>query len=135
MTSSQRNALLLAAASGVGAYLFYRADSFWGLVCAVLIALWALVYALPIMDAAWRLKVGMALCLFFGAGVALWPTVERMSNGKIPCPTYVRDRVTFGIVKGLDLQGGMRLVYTVEVEDAIRDKRDHFADDMRQELA
>ena len=29
----------------------------------------------------------------------------------------------------------MRLVYTVEVEEAIRDKRDHFADDMRQELA
>ena len=31
--------------------------------------------------------------------------------------------------------GGMRLVYTVEVEEAIRDKRDHFADEMRQELA
>ena len=29
----------------------------------------------------------------------------------------------------------MRLVYTVEVDEAIRDKRDHFADDMRQELA
>ncbi len=29
----------------------------------------------------------------------------------------------------------MRLVYTVEVEEAIRDKRDHYADDMRQELA
>jgi preprotein translocase subunit SecD len=43
--------------------------------------------------------------------------------------------VTFRIAEGLDLQGGMRLVYTVEVEEAIRDKRDHFADEMRQELA
>jgi preprotein translocase subunit SecD len=29
----------------------------------------------------------------------------------------------------------MRLVYTVEVEEAIRDKRDRYADEMRQELA
>jgi len=29
----------------------------------------------------------------------------------------------------------MRLVYTVEVDEAIRDKRDHFADDMRLQLA
>jgi len=38
------------------------------------------------------------------------------------------------IAPGLDLRGGMRLVYTVEVEEAIRDKRDHLADDMRQAL-
>ncbi len=29
----------------------------------------------------------------------------------------------------------MRLSYTVEVDEAIRDKRDHFADEMRQSLA
>src|SRR5262249_32595433 len=50
-------------------------------------------------------------------------------------PAYLKDRITFGIAPGLDLSGGLRLVYTVEVEDAIRDKRDHFADEMRQELA
>jgi preprotein translocase subunit SecD len=58
-----------------------------------------------------------------------------MSGGKVPLPAYVRDRLSFAIAPGLDLRGGMRLVYTVEVDDAIRDKRDHLADDMRQQLA
>lgn len=135
MTSSTRNALVFAAASLGASYLFYRADSFWGLVIAVLIALWSLFYAIPFMDGAWRLKAGFALSLFLFVCVALWPTAERMSSGKLKCPQYVRDRVSFQIVKGLDLQGGMRLVYTVEVEEAIRDKRDNFAEDMRHELA
>jgi preprotein translocase subunit SecD len=135
MTSSQRNALILTGVSGVAGYLFYQADSFWGLVSSALIAVWALVYAIPLMDALWRFKVGFAAALFCGVLVALWPTVEQMSGGKVGCPKYVKDRITFGIVKGLDLQGGLRLVYTVEVEDAIRDKRNNFADEMRLELA
>ena len=43
--------------------------------------------------------------------------------------------MSFAIVPGLDLRGGLRLVYTVEVEEAIRDKRDHIADEMKQDLA
>src|SRR5262249_38683716 len=78
--------------------------------------------------------------IFFGSIVALMPTFEDLSrddagNSKFHCPTYIRDHITFGIVKGLDLQGGLRLVYTVEVEEALRDKRDKFGDEMRQELA
>src|SRR5208282_2426596 len=57
-----------------------------------------------------------------------------LTDGKIPCPTYVRERMNAAIAPGLDLRGGMRLVYTVEVEEAIRDKRDHLADEMRQSL-
>lgn len=135
MTSSQRNSLIVAAGSAAGAYAFYSADNFWGLVVAGLVVVWALVAALPIMDAGWRLKVGFTVAVFLGSAVAVWPTVEGLSGGKIPCPRYVKDRITFGIVKGLDLQGGLRLVYTVEVEEAIRDKRDKFADDMRQDLS
>lgn len=90
---------------------------------------------LPVMDAAWRFKVGLTVSIFLGAAVALWPTVTAMSNGKIPCPAYVKDRITFGIVKGLDLQGGLRLVYTVEVDDAIRDKGENFVEEMRRQLA
>ena len=59
----------------------------------------------------------------------------RSVASRLHAPHYIKDRVTFGIAPGLDLSGGLRLVYTVEVEDAIRDKRDHFADEMRQELA
>ncbi|HSO37701.1 MAG TPA: protein translocase subunit SecD [Labilithrix sp.] len=135
MTPSKRNTLILALVSAIAAYLFFHADNFWGLVIASLIVVWALVGALPIMDGAWRTKVGFVVAVFFGSLIVLWPTFEGMSDGKIKCPSYVKDRISFGIVKGLDLQGGLRLVYTVEVEEAIRDKRDKFADEMRHELA
>jgi len=96
---------------------------------------WALIYAMPVMDAGWRMRLGLAVSTFLFAFVGLWPTLATLTSDKLPCPAYVRDHVTFAIVPGLDLSGGMRLVYTVEVEEAIRDKRDHFADEMRQELA
>jgi preprotein translocase subunit SecD len=135
MKPSTRNALLLALAAAVCGYLFFKADSFWGLVCSGLIGMWALVSALPIMESGWRFRAGFALVTLVGSFICLWPTLEGLSQGKIHCPAYVKDRIGFAIVPGLDLRGGMRLVYTVEVEEAIRDKRDHFADEMRQELA
>jgi preprotein translocase subunit SecD len=135
MTPSKRNTLILAAVAAIAAYLFFQADNFWGLVISSLIVVWALIGMLPIMDGAWRTKVGFVVAVFLGSLVALWPTFEGMSDGKIKCPAYVKERITFGVVKGLDLQGGLRLVYTVEVEEAIRDKRDKFADEMRHELA
>jgi preprotein translocase subunit SecD len=140
MTSSLRNSLIVMAAAAAAGYAFYSADNFWGVVLMGLTVVWALFTALPIMDSPWRLKVGFVAAVFFGSIVALLPTFEDLSRGKdgkslIPCPKYVREHITFGVVKGLDLQGGLRLVYTVEVEEALRDKRDKFADDMRQELA
>jgi preprotein translocase subunit SecD len=131
----KRNLIILIALSAGAGALFFKYDSFWGLVTTVLIVVWSAIGLLNVMDGAWRARLGFAVCAFLLAGTALWPTASSMSGGKIPCPTYVKDRITFGIAKGLDLQGGLRLVYTVEVEEAIRDKRDHFADEMRQELA
>ncbi len=135
MTTSQRNSLIVAGGSAAAAYAFYSADNFWALVVACLVVVVGLIAALPIMDGAWRLKVGFTVSVLFAALIALWPTLEGMTDGRLRAPKYVKDRIDFEIVKGLDLQGGLRLVYTVEVEEAIRDKRDKFADDMRQELA
>jgi preprotein translocase subunit SecD len=127
--------LLVILNAGVGGYLFFRSDTFWGIAVCGLLIVWCLVGLLPIMDGAWRFKVGFVAVSFLGGSLALWPTVSATSEGKIPCPRYILDRVDFRLAPGLDLRGGMRLVYTVEVEDAIRDKRDHYADEMRQELA
>src|SRR5439155_18635933 len=69
------------------------------------------------------------------AFLSLWPSLDVMTGGKIPCPRYVEERVTFRLVAGLDLRGGMRLVYTVDVGEAIRDKRDRYYEDMQVELA
>ena len=136
MTPSRRNALIVIALSIAGAYAFHRgADNFWGVVSCGLIALWALVSMLPMMDSTWRLKVGFVAVTFAAGFIALWPTLDGATDGKLHCPSYVKNHITFGIAPGLDLRGGLRLVYTVEVGEAIRDKRDHYADDMRTELA
>src|SRR5690606_28783925 len=44
-------------------------------------------------------------------------------------------RVQARLVAGLDLRGGMRLVYTVDVAEAIKDKRNSYFEDMRRELS
>ena len=87
MTPSKRNTLILAAVSAIAAYLFFQADNFWGLVISSLIVVWALIGMLPIMDGAWRTKVGFVAAVFLGSLVVLWPTFEGMSDGKIKCPT------------------------------------------------
>ncbi len=135
MPASRRNALLVALGATVSGFLFYKADSFWGVITMGLLCVWALIGALPVMDGGWRFKTGLATVALLGGSVILWPTIDAVSGGRAKCPSYFRENIKFGIVKGLDLQGGMRLVYTVEVEEAIRDKRDRFADDMRHELA
>jgi preprotein translocase subunit SecD len=131
----RRTSLILMTIAAGSAALFFHFDNFWGLVVAGLCFVWSAFGLLPIMDGTWRLKAGFVASVFLGAVVALWPTVNNLSHGKVPLPAYIRDRVTFAMAEGLDIKGGVRLVYTVEVEEAIRDKRDRFADDMRQELA
>ena len=129
-----RNLSAVIDATLVAGFLFYKADSFPGLVVSGLIVVLCLFLMLPIMDGAWRFRAGFVFCTFLTALLVMWPTLDSASDGKIHCPAYVRDRMSFAIAPGLDLRGGMRLVYTVEVEEAIRDKRDHFADEMRQAL-
>ena len=135
MPAARRNALLLALGAVVCGFLFFKAESFWGVITCGLICVWAVIGALPLLDGPWRFKTGLAIVVALTGGIILWPTVNRMSDGRVKCPSYLKDNISFGIVQGLDLQGGMRLVYTVEVEEAIRDKRDRFADEMRHELA
>ncbi|MGH7294818.1 MAG: hypothetical protein ACRELB_07795, partial [Polyangiaceae bacterium] len=132
---SRRMPLLIMAVAAGSAALFFHFDSFWGLVTSGLVFVWSAVGLLPFLDGTWRLKVGFVVAVALGAGIALWPSAHNMSGGKLPLPHYIADHVGFAIAPGLDLRGGMRLVYTVEVDEAIRDKRDHYADDMRQELA
>jgi preprotein translocase subunit SecD len=134
-TSSRKNALVLIAVAAGSAALFVHYDNFWGLFSCALVIIWAAFSLIPAMDSVWRLKLGFVVAVFVAAFIALWPSANTMSNGKIPLPAYLRDRINFAIAPGLDLRGGMRLAYTVEVDEAIRDKRDHFAEEMRQSLA
>jgi preprotein translocase subunit SecD len=152
---ARRNPLLvIVVAVGSGA-LFFHFDNYWGVVTAALVVIWAAFGLLPVMDSAWRLKLGFVVAMFAGALLVLWPTVDGMLpvagapppgegalarawhsiGSHLHEPSYIRENESFAIAPGLDLSGGLRMVYTVEVDEAIRDKRDHFADEMRQELA
>lgn len=124
-----------AAGSAAVAGLSAHYDSFWTMVVAGLAMVWALFCTMNTVDLGWRTRAGLTLAIALGAFLSVWPTLESLSQGKIPCPQYIRDKVDFRLVAGLDLRGGLRLVYTVEVEEAIKDKRNRYYDDLRQELA
>ena len=119
------------AASGAGAAWV---SGFWPMVILGMMAVTATFSAVPVVDFSWRLRAALNLSVVSLGFLALWPTFNGMSGGKFPCPAYIKEHVTFRLVAGLDLRGGLRLVYTVDVEEAVKDKRDHYYEDMRVEL-
>ncbi|MBI2893771.1 MAG: protein translocase subunit SecD [Deltaproteobacteria bacterium] len=65
-----------------------------------------------------------------------WSCRERA--GKVDCQKdlgWIARTFRQRISPGLDLRGGMRLMYEVEVEEAIADQRDSIMDDLRTRLA
>jgi preprotein translocase subunit SecD len=131
----RRVACWIGAVCALGAAAAARADAFWPMLVLGVLALWGFLAALDFIDLAWRMRFGLVTAVAIISFFCLWPTLERLSGGRFPCPSYVEDRVSFRLVAGLDLRGGLRLVYTVDVDEAIKDKRDRYYEDMRVELA
>lgn len=125
----------LAAVCAGFAALGAQNDSFWTIALLGICTLWLAIMMLPVGDSGWRLRFGLVTSVGLVAFVLLWPTLAVMSEGRLPCPQWVQDRVEARLVAGLDLRGGMRLVYTVDVSEAVKDKRDSYYEDMRRELA
>jgi len=121
---------LAAASAAAGA----RSDSFWTMVLFGTLALHLGWLALPVGDFSWRNRFGMVSAVGLISALLLWPSVSSLES-RIPCPKYVKERVGARLVAGLDLRGGLRLVYTVDVAEAVKDKRDAYYEDMRRELA
>ncbi|MDJ0764594.1 MAG: protein translocase subunit SecD [Myxococcota bacterium] len=80
-------------------------------------------------------KVVFVLLLVSLSVTASITTVERLGRGDkaSALPDALRDLFP-GINLGLDLQGGLRLIYEVEVEAAVEDKRDRIADSLVETL-
>ena len=131
---SERWVLWSASLFAAGAAAAAHNDAFWPMALLGAISLWIAFAAVDVMDLGWRMRCAMTVsaCLF--GFLALWPTLPNWSS-KIKCPAYIQEHVSFRLVSGLDLRGGLRLVYTVDVDEAIKDKRDHYYEDMRLELA
>lgn len=85
------------------------------------------------MNRWWYTKVIFILLLGAAAFLSIWPSLESMAGLK--APAWVKKVMTRQINRGLDIRGGARFVYTVQVDEAIRDKRDRYVDDIRQKVA
>ncbi|HJL46581.1 MAG TPA: protein translocase subunit SecD [Polyangiaceae bacterium LLY-WYZ-15_(1-7)] len=63
---------------------------------------------------------------------ALWPSLDQA--GMLSAPGFVKEYFPGKISPGLDIRGGLRLMYEVEVDEYIRDRRDRFSEDMVRQL-
>lgn len=121
------------AAGLAGAAAHY--DAFWPMASFGMGMLWLAMLGSKFIDTSWLNRAALTLVVTISGFLVLWPSLDTMSNGAFPCPRWIEQRVSFRLTKGLDLSGGLRLVYSVDVDEAIKDKRDRYYEDMKAELA
>jgi preprotein translocase subunit SecD len=124
-----------AALAAGGAAFGALSDSFWTMASLGLLAIWIGFISLPIGEPNWRFRFGLVKVVVLLGFILLWPSMDSMTGGLVHCPKWLQDRVSARLVAGLDLRGGLRLVYTVDVAEAVKDKRDAYYEEMRRELA
>jgi preprotein translocase subunit SecD len=123
-----------AVSAGAAAFAAYH-NAFWPMTLLGMIALTCAFASVDVFELGWRLRFSLAASVAGLGFLIMWPTLPDLTGGKIPCPAYIREHVGFRLVAGLDLRGGLRLVYTVDVDEAIKDKRNNYYEDMRREAA
>lgn len=123
-----------ALAAGAAAFAAYH-NAFWPMTLLAMLALTCAFASVDVLELGWRLRFSLAASVAGLCFLVLWPTLPGLTDGKIPCPAYIQQHVAFRLVAGLDLRGGLRLVYTVDVDEAIKDKRNNYYEDMRREAA
>ncbi|MCC6553151.1 MAG: protein translocase subunit SecD [Polyangiaceae bacterium] len=156
LSRPRRGVLTWAALAAGSAAFAAHYHVFWALAVFALMVPWALFCAGPWIDLAWRAKTGFVIFLALGSALCIYPTWHDEYRGKVEEPglsseerseresqarrgelgfsRFLLSNVPFRLVRGLDLKGGLRLVYTVDVDEAIKDKRDRYYDDIRAAL-
>ena len=90
------------------------------------------------MEGAWWTKLAVLIVATLAAIVLLIPTfwsVDREDPASWPgWYSFLVERVPNRITPGLDLQGGLLLQYQVDVDRALSDRMDRFADDLRRSI-
>jgi preprotein translocase subunit SecD len=157
LSRAKRGVFAWAALSAGAAAIAAHYHVFWALATFGLMVPWALLCVGPWIDFAWRVKTGFVLFLALGSALAIYPTYHderygrpvhtglsseevaeqetRARAGELGFSRFLTSNIPFRLVRGLDLKGGLRLVYTVDVDEAISDKRDRYYDDLRAALA
>ena len=83
------------------------------------------------MDRGWYFRFTLVVALIAGAVLAFWPSLQ--SETYTP-PSWVTDTFHNRIAMGLDIQGGLRMMYEVEVDQAVEDRRDLRASQVLERL-
>ena len=77
------------------------------------------------MDRGWYFRFTLVIALIAGAVFAFWPSLQTEASEEwYEPPTWVTDTFHNRIAMGLDIQGGLRMMYEVEVDQAVEDRRD-----------
>ena len=81
------------------------------------------------MDRGWYFRLAIVVGSSVLGFLALWPSVDQW----VPCPDIVKETFDNQINPGLDIKGGLRLMYEVEVDEYIRDRRDRLAEQVQRQ--
>lgn len=84
------------------------------------------------MDRSWYFRLSLVLAAIVAAWLTLWPSLDQA--GWVPAPEWVKETFKRRISPGLDIRGGLRLMYEVEVDEYIRDRRDRYSEEMVRDL-
>ncbi|MGF1466515.1 MAG: protein translocase subunit SecD [Sandaracinaceae bacterium] len=71
------------------------------------------------MDRSWYVRFSLVVVAVLAAWTFLWPSLSAW----VPAPAFLTDLIERRIAPGLDIRGGLRLMYTVEVDEAVRARR------------
>ncbi|MDD9936971.1 MAG: protein translocase subunit SecD [Myxococcales bacterium] len=82
------------------------------------------------MDRGWYVRFVFVFTLIVSAWLVLWPSLDEVA----PAPKPVSEFFTNRIALGLDIRGGLRLMYEVEVDEAVRDRRELRAEQLTREM-
>lgn len=81
------------------------------------------------MNRGWYWRLVTVLVVVVAAFVILWPSLPGLST------PWVRAHIPFRLHEGLDIRGGARLSYDVQIGQAIAERRNRAMDSVREQLA
>jgi preprotein translocase subunit SecD len=81
------------------------------------------------MNRGWYWRLGIVLASIVAAFVILWPSIPGVST------PFARAKIPFRLNPGLDIRGGARLSYDVQIGQAIGERRNRQMEDVREQLA
>lgn len=84
------------------------------------------------MSSGWKFRFGMALAITIVSILALIPSLYVKDTEAPAWAKWLSEEVSARITPGLDLQGGLHLQYQVDIDKAISDKLDRYADQLRR---